>query len=433
MAARNPLDIPEILFLVGKYIPLWHSYPSGTLYAFQPQDMLSCIQVSRLFQITMLPILWYMVDERIMATVPIDIIRKYTPYIRIHLNYGLRSDFPTDNRPFCAELIHLSFAEKVEKGHHVELIKNNPGLKSLKGSFSSAFSTHYGDTFENLKELEDFQCILDRGDNTSYQQLFRPIAPTLRTMKLLAKSTTLNLDGLVFPKLKELIVDLFNEQEARILLQGSPNLESLASSHFYSRKLIRVIKTGGCPSLKNLHVGMSDQDQNDVAEMLECRVGFQGLELSFESFSGRLAAAINHHASSLTHLSMYRTRYGVMWGPTTSQYLHQILSTCGQLKDVVVGLVIDVTGVLMNPDHWKNPNALERLSMNTLGALESYIGRKMDEYIDGWRLPTGIMSRAHNIEFLKAIFEAAEGFSRLRTITMDGVIYEKERPTTLGW
>ncbi|KAK3822984.1 MAG: hypothetical protein J3Q66DRAFT_330543 [Benniella sp.] len=433
MAARNPLDIPEILFLVGKYIPLWHFNPPGTLYAFQPRDMLSCTQVSRLFRITMLPILWYIVDENIMTTVPIDIIRKYTPYIRIHLNYGLRSDFPTDNRPFCTELIHLSFAEKVEKDHHVELIKSNPGLKNLKGSFSSDFSTHYGDTFENLKELEDFQCILDRGDNTSYQQFFRPIAPTLRTMKLLAKSTTLNLDGLVFPKLKELTVDLFNEHEARILLQGSPNLESLTSSHFYSNKLIRVIKTGACPALKSLKVGMNDQDQDGVAEMLEGRVGFQSLELSFGKFSGRLTAAISHHASSLTHLSLYKMRYGVMWGPSDSQHLHQILGTCGQLKDVVLGLVIDVIKVLMTADHWKNPNALERLSMGTMGALESYIDRKTDEYVNGWRLPTGIMSRAHNIKFLKAIFEAAEGFSCLRTITMDGVVYEKARPTTAGW
>jgi hypothetical protein len=60
---RHPLDIPEILALVGTFLPLWvHHNPKSpdiTAACFKPKTLVTCFRVSKLWHQTLLPILWY--------------------------------------------------------------------------------------------------------------------------------------------------------------------------------------------------------------------------------------------------------------------------------------------------------------------------------------------------------------------------------------
>ncbi|KAF9359871.1 hypothetical protein BGX34_008101 [Mortierella sp. NVP85] len=427
MAARNPLDIPEILALVGKYIPLWRCIDSqGRKYAFQPQDMVSCTQVSQLFRIVFLPILWYTFDEKAMRSVPHNVIQKYAPYFKAHFYYGFRSDCSTDYRPLNTQLVHLSMSTKRARNHHVQVIKSNPGLKSLGVTCIPEFSLHYSDAFENLKQLKEFRYrILAPHYLGKHQELMLPISPTLEKLHISVVRQRLGLDGLTFPKLKELKVGLSHSQDGIDLLQGSPNLETLVSTS-NSFILVKALETGACPALKNLKLDISNGTKITLAAILESRIGLQTLELRVESFDERLATAINCHAPSLTRLSIRRLTSKALWGPSTSSFLLRILGTCGGLQDVKIGTAEDAVGLLLTMDHWKNPDVLENLLMGIAGEnMRVDVNRETDEYLDGWKLPPGKTLGGHTETFLKMVFEAAEGFCRLRTIILDGIVYKK--------
>ncbi|KAK3822969.1 MAG: hypothetical protein J3Q66DRAFT_330521 [Benniella sp.] len=329
MAARNPLDVPEILALIGKYIPLWRRLDSQRQnYAFHPQDMLSCTQVSQLFRIVFLPILWYTFDEKAMRSVPHNVIRKYAPYFKAHFHYGSRSDCSTDDRPLNTQLVHLSAVLKGDGNPHVQLIKSNPGLKSLGVTCGPEFSIHYSDAFENLKQLQELRYrIVAPWHSGKHRELMRPISPTLEKLHISAVGPPgLGLDGLIFPKMKELKVLLFSGQDGIDLLQGCPNLETLDSTT-NSLILMKALETGACPALKNLKLDISDGAMTTIAAILESRIGLQSLELYVQSLDERLATAINCHAPSLTHLSIRRLGSTALWGPLTSPFLLRILRT----------------------------------------------------------------------------------------------------------
>jgi hypothetical protein len=336
-----------------------------------------------------------------------------------------------DDRPLSTQLVHLSTL-KGDENQYARLIKSNPGLKSLGMTCSPEFSIRYSDAFENLKQLKEFRYIMAAPWHSGkHRELMLPISPTLEKLHMYFVMPRLGLNGLTFPKLKELKVRLFSVQNGIDLLQGSPNLETLESiSNSYN--LVKALETGACPALKNLQLDISDGDGTMItfAAILESRIGLQTLELRVESFDERLATAINCHAPSLTRLSIRRLRSTTLWRPSTSPFLLRILGTCGGLQDVKIGRAQDAVRLLLTTDHWKNPDVLENVLMGIARKdTRIDVDRETDEYFNGWKLPPGKKLGGHKVTFLKMVFEAAEGFCRLRTIKLDGIVYEKAKRT----
>ncbi|KAF9359870.1 hypothetical protein BGX34_008100 [Mortierella sp. NVP85] len=425
LMARNSLDIPEILAMVGKYVPLWESTgPYGRDYAFKPRDMLSCTLVSRHFRTIMLPILWYTFDESAMSAVPTDIIRKYTPFFRMHFGYGARIDYPIDNRPLCTQLVRLSTITILYEGYHAEFIKSNPGLKALAAVCDSRFGIRYSDVFQNLKQLEDLQV---NSMGKGLFQLLSSICPTVKKLDVTAVLPT-SLEGLVFPKLKELRASFNFPRDATDLLRGCPNVETLSSST-QSPALIPALNTGACPVLKHLTLNIFEYTMETFAEVLESRIGFQSLELRVGSFNARLTTAINHHSQSLTRLSIRWLNPTIRSVSSVTPFIPQMLGTCGALKEVEMSVRDDVVMQLMTTGHWKNPNLVESLTMSSRkGGTPLIENERMGGDVHGWRFLPGYVRRDHKDEYLKGLFEAAEEFSHLRTIKLDDVIYEKQNP-----
>ncbi|KAK3822971.1 MAG: hypothetical protein J3Q66DRAFT_330526 [Benniella sp.] len=441
MAKMNPLDIPEILAQVGSYITLW-GLDEDRIYQFQPKDMLSCIQVSQHFRNTLLPILWYAFDEWTMSTVPADIIRKYAPYFRIHYNYGFRQDYPTHDRGPCTRLIQLTMPGRLNslERHDIEFIKSNRDLRVLGGSnwFRFPAAIHH-DAFSSFRRLEHLRYKSYVIQHETHQRLFQPISGTLKSLHLMCRHGSLGLQGLVFPRLEELVMELFDPQDTWSLLENCPNLRALGqfmdSPEHNFNYMVRALNAEKCPTLKRLKWRMSNTEQSETfATTLERRSGLQSLDLYLGSVNNRLITAINHHASSLTRLRAHseRRRLPIM------AFILGIISSCGQLKDLIVeGIMDEAIDPLMARSSWKNPDALESfrlvgdislcgetLGWTTMGTFEE----QPELPIEGWRLSSGSSRDVQNPAFLRAISHVAQGYGRLRIISLNCVNYERVCP-----
>ncbi|KAK3822966.1 MAG: hypothetical protein J3Q66DRAFT_330515 [Benniella sp.] len=147
------------------------------------------------------------------------------------------------------------------------------------------------------------------------------------------------------------------------------------------------------------------------------------------SFNARFATAINRHAQSLTRLSIRWLNSRVKSMIWVTPFISQMLGTCGALKEVEMTVRDDVVMQLMTIGHWKNPNLVESLAMSSRrGGVPIEANEKMGGCVHGWRFLPGYVWRDHTDEYLRWLFELAEDFSRLRTIKLDEVIYEKQSP-----
>ncbi|KAF9364266.1 hypothetical protein BGX34_002028 [Mortierella sp. NVP85] len=459
MAKVNPLDLPEILSQVGAHISIWHQENLG-IVTFRPKDMLSCTQVSRHFRDTLLPILWYTFHEEAMQNVPVDILRKYTPFFRVHECYGYLSTYPIDKREPCTRLLHLTIASKYNtlKAQDVEFIKRNTMLKSLVTSRKVQINSFYGDMFykfKNLVHLGFHMAAIDprRG---SHAHFFHPISATLRVLHLACESEALGLQGVFFPNVKELVISLPDPQDAADLLQGCPYLESLdpiASIPRPSSSIIETLKLGVCPYLKNLRLWAIMNDEKDLVEVLKGRTGLERLNIQIERLQECLALAISCHASTLVNLSIHVDE--LVWLPFSL-----IPMSCGQLKNVTIQyLGYEDMESAMKSDHWKNPEVLESINLTCnarthrqdLFRLRKLLLQELrarrdcllsltsgynqgtpssgspnpENSILGWKIPSENIGRLHDRSFLKRIFKDAEGFERLRTITISKIVYKR--------
>lgn len=85
------LEIPELVYRVSWFLPLWE-LESDHIYSFLPYDLAACIQVNRLWNHTLTPLLWmafetYIADE---LKIPKYVIQKYSHHLRYaNFNYAL--------------------------------------------------------------------------------------------------------------------------------------------------------------------------------------------------------------------------------------------------------------------------------------------------------------------------------------------------------
>ena len=196
--------------------------------------------------------------EEAMCNIPVDILRKYTPFFRVHEHYGYRSTYPIGNREPCTRLLHLTIASgyRTLEAQDIEFITRNTLLKSLMMNDKVQFNSFYGDMFYGFKNLEHLGFHLRTVDPRRYHgHFFHPISATLKVLHLGCERGALGLPGVFFPNVKEFVVFLSDPQDAANLLQGCPNLESLdpiASISRPSSSVIEALKLGVCPYLKNL-------------------------------------------------------------------------------------------------------------------------------------------------------------------------------------
>ncbi|KAF9279830.1 hypothetical protein BGZ68_007668 [Mortierella alpina] len=83
MDRMNPLDLPEIITNVGRFLPLWKYSDNLGFYDFNPAILLSCSLVSRTWHDALTPIIWYVYNGFVMRSIPKDVIVKNSRHFRI--------------------------------------------------------------------------------------------------------------------------------------------------------------------------------------------------------------------------------------------------------------------------------------------------------------------------------------------------------------
>ncbi|KAG9072967.1 hypothetical protein KI688_000748 [Linnemannia hyalina] len=140
----HPLEIPEILALVGFFLPLWEEtylYDSWTItFELAPQTLCHCLLVSKLWHTTLLPILWSgLWADLSMDRVPNKVISRHS-----HLFQTLHFHRENQRRDFrlfknCTNLVELRVFHDDKKyrrtdeaaGSGKQLLRANPRLKVL--------------------------------------------------------------------------------------------------------------------------------------------------------------------------------------------------------------------------------------------------------------------------------------------------------------
>jgi hypothetical protein len=455
MATSNPLDIPEILTMVGKFIRLWDYYQDD--YHFHPKDMLNCLQVSRHFRSTLLPIFWYTFDEEEMDYIPMDVIQQYSPLFRIYLNYGFRhQDRSTADRVMdCRRLVRLSISTKYKhlqflRYHDVDFIKANPGLELLEDFyFDPTYNTSAITKLRSLKYLKLH--VNSEEQHHSLGEAFQHISTTLEILCLDGAKGISCLKGLALPNLSKLLANFSCTQETMDILHQCPNLVNVGTSTRdcdSSFALLGALKSGACPTLKRLQVEIAPEQENVLIEALESRTGLQQLVIDVEHITERISRAIGHHGSSLTYLavSIAVLRQVVMTDgvPVLESPLSGLipaLKACGHLRDVVIDNVkISEIEDLLSKDHWKNPEVLETIAFtcDNITRLANKIERFCRKNIlkdpppppivcpNGWRELSESQEWDYYTERLESVFRATEDFVQLRLISVDEADYVRD-------
>ncbi|KAF9935347.1 oligomeric, coiled-coil, peripheral membrane protein [Linnemannia zychae] len=112
---RHTLDIPEILSLIGSFLPLWvHPIPSvGDVkrMKYEPKTLVACLQVSKHWYKTLLPILWYgyWTKSPNLEIIPKAAILRHSHLLKVLHLFHWSSSTVDDLSPFqCTDLTDLS-------------------------------------------------------------------------------------------------------------------------------------------------------------------------------------------------------------------------------------------------------------------------------------------------------------------------------------
>ncbi|KAK5829069.1 hypothetical protein F5H01DRAFT_329478 [Linnemannia elongata] len=203
--APHPLEIPEILALVGSFLPLWEQtiYPYN-LYnitlEFAPQTLCRCLLVSKLWHKTLLPILWSELwADFSMHHVPNKVISRHS-----HLFQTLHFQKESQRRDFrffnnCTNLVELKVfhdEEEYRKGDEAagsgkQLLRANPRLKVLNWEGDKPWFVPLDvQDFAGFKHLEILSLDGWNCSGGQLEQVLRLLAGTLRKLSITS------LDGL---------------------------------------------------------------------------------------------------------------------------------------------------------------------------------------------------------------------------------------------
>ncbi|KAK3828533.1 MAG: hypothetical protein J3Q66DRAFT_322901 [Benniella sp.] len=157
----NPMNMPEIITLVGRSLPLWKYSERLGFYDFNPKTLISCALVNKTWYHSLIPVIWCVYNGSVMRSIPRDVIAKNSRHFRI-LFYDRSLSSPFESRQL-KELIIPWCDDKL-----VPLVEANAEtLQTLawKGSTSPSSSR------ETTLPMLDYD-------------LFMRMAPTLQELQL---------------------------------------------------------------------------------------------------------------------------------------------------------------------------------------------------------------------------------------------------------
>ncbi|KAG0374305.1 hypothetical protein BGX24_010563 [Mortierella sp. AD032] len=298
---QHALDIPEILALVGSFLPLWDppspNDPYSRNYIFQPKTLATSLQVSKLWYKTLLPILWYGYwDNSMDKTVPEDVVGRYSRLFQIlegSLNrvFGEYLDFSTFE---CRNLVELQVMVGDKEGLTgvKRLLRTNPGIKTLAWmgveTIDGSVPVLDAEDFEGLTGLENLN--LQSWDCSGNGR---------RQLRLILRLVGGSLKDLRLAGMYDVSPNVFSTSALRSSLQQQEVVERPDESVRLAHLEILELGEGG-----GLHLC--------AAELVKCCPKLKKLRYAAHNCDKsitRLAASLEKHCSEFESLECFEDDY----------------------------------------------------------------------------------------------------------------------------
>ncbi|KAF9156035.1 hypothetical protein BG015_007601 [Linnemannia schmuckeri] len=394
---QHPLDISEILAAVGSFLPLWRqlhpSRPKAWKARFEPKTLVTCLQVSKLWYKTLLPILWYGYwRSDSMGHIPVQVIRRHSHFLRA-LELSQCSTVVVDMELFeCTNLFKLSVFVDVNETknqqskaegeteaeavvvfqgtvvtstagegeaplpHGKRLVRSNPGIKKLEWEGLEYPNDTNTGLVRPVLDVEDFvglegleSLLLDRWDCSEgrLEQVLRIISGSLKELKVVTNyGLQLGLPrgddggigggGLMLDRLETISWHSSESDEDYLfeLVKWCPNLRKLKLQVNHDgwdfSGLTNSLQTS-CPKFDALRLHATRTTRHmDTLIRNSSISGFHKLHLTFEDNTDKVIHLVLDHAATLEDLHV--APYGD--SGDNNNYL-RLLIECTRLRRLV--------------------------------------------------------------------------------------------------
>ncbi|KAG0242755.1 hypothetical protein BGX31_011649 [Mortierella sp. GBA43] len=328
MSNINPMNMPEIIALVGRFLPLWKYSDRLGFYNFNPKFLISCSLVSKAWYHSLTPVIWYVYNGSVMRAIPKEIIIRNSHHFRI-LFYDQSFPGPFESRQL-KELIIPWCDDKL-----APLVEANAGtLQTLawKGSESPVR--------EGTLPTLDYN-------------LFMRMAPTLQELQL--SHWTLSGQSIVkflasckrLRKLSLVAIDWIDPTSACSgafvdLVRSCPDLESfsLYSESSEDVRTLTPVLRDFCPKLANIEYvarfstalnGYDYLSDSEYADLVQSARGLKTLKVDVPCLDEAMTKALILQSSTLVSLDLrfFKRRPDSM---TDAENICKILRYCIHLR-----------------------------------------------------------------------------------------------------
>ncbi|OAQ34344.1 hypothetical protein K457DRAFT_121535 [Linnemannia elongata AG-77] len=344
--STHPLELPEILISIGYFLPLWkRTWEDSNYFTFKPKTLISCLLVCKLWHQTLLPILWHTYSRSGADNIPNRVIIQNSPFFN-----ALYWSLSAHQGPFhCRHLSTLSIEgpyfrdnlygeSTLQRDIHRQLVRANPGLRTLMWCGPNPRTTLETDDFSRLRSLKHLRLAQWDATGGRLEKVLKAFAETLETLELdrILSDTILpgdqqdqddnspsehptdtdinqhGRDQLILPFVTRL--GLFDSLKSGRDLQEAgflcPNMEqiSLHVDKATSPRLKEGLEylRAQCPNIRSLHLkNCTPRDRLSIKIIESCSLtGLTRLELSGSKATDQIVAAIMAQARTLERLKI---------------------------------------------------------------------------------------------------------------------------------
>ncbi|KAK5829045.1 hypothetical protein F5H01DRAFT_329423 [Linnemannia elongata] len=383
----NPLDIPEILARVGQFLPLWvpqrdSRHGTTTPIRFEPQTLLNCSLVSKLWHQTLTPILWYAyfsfhMGDNAHPTDPHNAINRNNVVINVggslppeivsrnSIHFRVFEAAGNSSGPFyCTRLIKVSFLKefygKTKMGieNQRALVRANPRVRELYWcGANDPYERLVGEDFGQLKGLRILRLSHWSGGGGCLKDVLRSVAGSLQLLELGA------------------VVDVQIGDIAAVDARSRDPTTGGTGNRDPHRRLV-------LPLVENLSLTQSSRNPG-IVELVECCPNLKHLLYSFSSVGhidniiARFSNSLRNHCPDLNSLTLVSSFYDDV--TLTSRVLREG-PVPGQLEKLEVSVAVldnELVGEIL-----RHAEGLTDLRVVSYGLTDEDIGDDDDD-MDG--------------------------------------------------
>ncbi|KAF9548690.1 hypothetical protein EC957_005929 [Mortierella hygrophila] len=463
MTSIHPLKLPEIITLVGNFLPLWsqeRAQGTGRLkLVFLPKTFHTCLLVSKIWHDTLIPLLWSYYEAEAMEVVPLPTLTRYSIHFRTFCQYrgcGSRALDSFGCRRVVKAMLSPETIEELEESRRM-MKDNDGGLKELEWNGPTG-STLRVEDFAGLRSLERLKLSRWKVDGGQLWRVLEMLVGSLRVLEIDWLSGVDDDGGdvqgaAVTLALLEAYCASYGPDPANFV-KRCPNLVrsvlSLDTGKGYYKddnkdmaRLADSLRTH-CPNLRALTInGSIPPDQKAIlirnCASIPSSSSLLELVVDVQSMSKDLMDSILIHAQTLETLGTLTSTRNIMM-----EQLLQIPVQCPRLKWFAVHAIYtresawSILGAL-KAAAWQS-SAMEILDLDAGDPSEAWVKGEVFMLKDlfasgpilGWYFhpKEGLLSYSDDgvfwsEAFARELFEAVEGLEKLRILRWCGNVFAR--------